>query len=431
MNTPMNCEIVTIGSELLLGHTIDTNASYLARKLNLIGLHIAFHTTVGDNHVQIRDVLSQALKRADLVITTGGLGPTQDDLTREAIADLIGVSLAFKQELMDHIESIFRRLGYRMPENNKRQAFIPAGAIPIPNEIGTAPGFIVEKGSRLIIALPGVPKELKYILNKEVLPYLRKRFRLDGELLTSRVLKVTGMGESKVDSQIKDLIDTTANPSVGTLASPGDVSIRITAYAKSAEEAQALIGPVEHEIRSRLGTSIYGVDDDTLEGVVINLLNIGGETLSVLETFSGGELTVRLRRSASSPLYKSIVVGKREQILPLLDRKGHTIDFNKETAEALGKEIRDKGNSTIGLALLGTIKATDKGYEVDAHVVVSGEDVSRSYDWKMGGDIPTLQSRGATTALNTLRLALILGGDQDDTSTSSGQSILSRKGTGS
>ena len=401
----MNCEIVTIGSELLLGHTIDTNASYLARKLNLIGLHIAFHTTVGDNHVQIRDVLSQAVKRADLVITTGGLGPTQDDLTREAIADLVGVSLAFKRELMDHIESIFRRLGYRMPENNKKQAFIPAGAIPIPNETGTAPGFIVEKGSRLIIALPGVPKELKYILNKEVLPYLRKRFRLDGELITSRVLKVTGMGESKVDSQIKDLIDTTTNPSVGILASPGDISIRITAYAKSAEGAQDLIRPVEQEIRSRLGTSIYGVDDDTLEGVVINLLNKRGDTLSVLETFSGGELTARLQRSPSSPLHKSIVIGKREQIPSFLGKKSPPT--SGEIAEALAEKIRDKGDSSIGLALLGTVHLAERGYEVSAHVVVSGEAIGRSYAWKMGGDLPTLQNRSATTALNTLRLALI------------------------
>ena len=401
----MNCEIVTIGSELLLGHTVDTNTSYLARKLNLIGLDIAFHTTVGDNYVRISDVLSQAVKRADLVMTTGGLGPTEDDLTREVIADLVGVPLTFKKELMDHIESIFRRLGYRMPENNKKQAFIPDGAIAIPNEVGTAPGFIVEKGSRLIIALPGVPKELKYILNQEVVPYLRKHFRLDRELITSRVLKVTGMGESKVDSQIKDLIDTTANPSIGTLASPGDVSIRITAYAKSAEEAQALIRPVEHEIRSRLGTSIYGVDDDTLEGVVINLLNIRGDTLSVLETFSGGELTARLQRSPSSPLHESIVIGKREQIISFLGKKGSATI--REIARALAKKIRDKGDSSIGLALLGTLHEAEGGYELDGHVVVSGEAISRSYAWKMGGDLPTIQNRGSTIALNTLRLALI------------------------
>jgi nicotinamide-nucleotide amidase len=430
-NTTMNCEIVTIGSELLLGHIIDTNASYLARKLNLIGVNIAFHTTVGDNYIQIRDVLYRAARRTDLVITTGGIGPTEDDLTREVVADLVGAPLTFNEELMIQIESIFKRAGFTMPENNRKQAYVPDGAIPIPNEIGTAPGFIVENESRLIISLPGVPKELKYILNKEVVPYLKKRFRLDQESITSRVLKVTGIGESKVDSQINDLIADSTNPTVGILASPGDISIMITAYGKSAQEVKDLIQPIEQQIRSRLGINIYGADEDTLDGVVTNLLNKRGDTLSVLETFSGGELTVRLRRTTSSPLYESIVVGKREAILPLLDRKGHTIDFNKETAETLAKEIKDKGNSSIGLALLGTIKATDKGYEVDAHVVVSGKDVNRSYHWKMGGDIPTLQTRGAITALNTLRLALILGGDQDDTSTSSGQSILSRKGTGS
>jgi nicotinamide-nucleotide amidase len=168
----MNCEIVTIGSELLLGQITDTNASYLARELNLIGVDIALHTTVGDTYTQIKDALSQAVDRSDLVITTGGIGPTEDDLTREVIADLVGVPLAFQPDLMDQIEAIFKRFGFSMPENNRKQAFIPEGAIPIPNEVGTAPGFIVEQGSKVIIALPGVPKELKYILNKEIVPYL-------------------------------------------------------------------------------------------------------------------------------------------------------------------------------------------------------------------------------------------------------------------
>ncbi len=403
----MNCEIVTIGSELLLGQIIDTNAPYLARELNLIGLNIAFHTTVGDTCTQIKGVLSQAMKRSDLVITTGGIGPTEDDLTREVIADVVGVPLAFKHELMDQIESIFKRSGFTMPENNRKQAFIPDGAIPIPNKIGTAPGFIVEKGTKVIIALPGVPKELKYLIRKEVVPYLKKRFHLNQAMITSRVLKVTGIGESRVDSRIHDLINDNSNPAVGILASPSDISIRITASAKSADEAEDLIRPIEHEIRSRLGTTIYGTDEDTLHGVVTNLLNKRGDIISIVETFSGGELTVRLQSSPSSPLNESIVIGKREQILSLLNKRDPAVDIDKETAEALAKKVRKKGNSSIGLALLGIIKETREGYEVDAHVVVSSEGASRSYDWRMGGDIPTLQSRGATIALNTLRLALI------------------------
>ena len=403
----MNCEIVTIGSELLHGQIIDTNASYLARTLNSIGFDIAFHTTVGDISTQIKDVLFQAKDRTDLVITTGGIGPTEDDLTREVIADLTGVPLIFKGELMDQIESIFKRIGYSMPENNRKQAFIPDGAIPIPNEMGTAPGFIVEKGSKVIIALPGVPKELKYLLHKKVVPYLKKRFQLDQELITSKVLKVTGIGESKVDTQINDLIKENGNPTIGILASPGDIRITITAWAKSEREAKALIRPIEQEIRSRLGVNIYGINEDTLHGVVTNLLNKTGDTLSVLETFSGGELTGRLQSSLLSPLHKSIVIGKKEQILSFLNKKGLALEINKKTAESLAKKIKREGNSSIGLALLGTLKAAEKGYDVDAHVVVSGENVNGSYDWKMGGDILTLQNRSAIIALNTLRLALI------------------------
>lgn len=404
-NTTMNCAIVTIGTELLLGQITDTNASYLARELNRIGLSVALHTTVGDNYTQIKDALSEALKRTDLVITTGGLGPTEDDLTREVIADLVGSPLTFKKELMGQIESIFKRFGYRMPENNRKQACIPDGAIPIPNEVGTAPGFIVEKASKMIVALPGVPRELKYLLSREVIPELKKRFHLNQERISSKVLKVTGIGESKVDSQIKDLIKAQTNPTVGILASPGDISIRITASAKNAKQAENLIVPIEQEIRSRLGIAVYGVDDDTLHGVVINLLNKRRKTLSIVETFTGGVLTARLCNSLSSPVHESIVIGKREQVFSFLNTKRRVIDG--KAGEALATKIKTVGNSSVGLALIGSIKAIEKAYEVHAHVVVSGEDVNGSYEWKMGGDIPTLQSRGATIALNTLRLALI------------------------
>ena len=403
----MNCEIVTIGSELLHGTIIDTNASYIARTLNSIGLNIAFHTTVGDIYTQIKDILSQACKRNDLIVTTGGIGPTEDDLTREVIADLVGVPLIFNKELMDQIVSIFKRVGYSMPENNRKQAFIPDGATPIPNEMGTAPGFIIEKDSKLIVALPGVPKELEYLLTKKVVPYLKQYFHLDQDVISSKTLKVTGIGESKVDAQINDLMKENHNPTIGILASPGDISITITAWAQSEREAESLIKPIEREIRSRLGITVYGSNEDTLHGVVINLLNKTGETLSIVETFSGGELTGRMQGSILSPLHKSIVIGKKEQILSFLNKKGFTLEINKETAESLAKRIKQEGNSSIGLALLGTLKAAEKGYNVDAHVVVSGDNIVGSYDWKMGGDISTLQNRSATIALNTLRLALI------------------------
>ena len=403
----MNCEIVTIGSELLHGKIIDTNASYIARTLNSIGLNIAFHTTVGDIYSQMKDILSQAWGRNDLIITTGGIGPTEDDITREVIADLVGVPLIFKQELMDQIEFLFKRIGYSMPENNRKQALIPDGATPIPNEMGTAPGFIVEKESKVIVALPGVPKELQYLLTKKVIPYLKKYFCLDQEVIFHKTLKVTGIGESKVDTQIKDLIKENSNPTIGILASPGDISITITAWAKSEREAESLIMPIEQEMRSRLGNNIYGTNNDTLHGVVTNLLNKRGETLSILETFSGGELTRRLQGSFPSPLHESVVIGRKKRILSFLHKEGHDLEMNRETAESLAKKIKHQGNSSIGLALLGSLKTVEKGYTVNAHVVVSGENANGSYNLKMGGDIPTLQNRSALIALNTLRLALV------------------------
>ena len=403
----MNCEIVTIGSEILLGQIVDTNSSYLAQNLNRIGFYVAFHSTSGDNHHDMHHVLSHALKRSNVVITTGGLGPTEDDLTREVIADLVGVPLVFRADLMTQIESIFLSRGYSMSENNRKQAFIPEGAIPIPNEIGTAPGFIIEKGSRVMIALPGVPKELQYLAHKYVLPYLKEHFHLHKESITSKVLRVTGLGESKVDSQIKDLINPHTNPRVGILASPGDIRVTITASAKDPGEAEQRINTVEQEIRSRLGIAVYGTNSDTLEAVVTDLLNERGDTLGVIETFSGGELTARLQKIALSPLLKSIVVGEREQVRTLLGKQSSSFQITNETAKLLADKIKEEANSSIGLALVGILRKHEKVYEVDALIVVSGDKINRSYECKIGGDLSTLQMRGAIIALNTLRMALI------------------------
>jgi nicotinamide-nucleotide amidase len=403
----MNCEIVTIGSELLRGQITDTNASYLAQNLNLIGFTVSLHTSVGDDFDQMKQVISEAVTRSDLVIATGGLGPTEDDLTREVIADMAGAPLVFKQELMDQIESIFKIRGYSMPESNRKQAFIPEGAIPISNDIGTAPGFMVTRKSKLLVALPGVPKELEYLFNKEVVPYLKKHFHLDRQLISSKVLRVTGLGESKVDTQIRDLMNPYTNPRVGILASPGDIRVVITASAKDKGEAESLIEPVEREIRSRLGTAIYGINDDTLEGIVTGLCNEREYTLSIVETFTGGELTARLRKSPSCPALHSIVIGDGKLVLPLFGIQTTSFEPHKETAKLLVDRIRDATNSSIGIAVVGTLKKRSKAYEVDAHALVHGEKICGSYDWKMGGDIPTLQIRGAIIALNTLRLALI------------------------
>ena len=284
----MNAEIIMIGSELLLGQIVDTNATYLAKELAGAGVNLFYKTTVGDNSERMSEALENALARSDIIITSGGLGPTEDDLTRETVAKVVGEPLEFRQELFDEIQALFERHGFTMSPNNRKQAYIPRNAIPIENPVGTAPGFVAEKNGRLIIALPGVPRELKYLTESFVLPYLRKKYSLGELSIRSRILKVCGKGESRVDAIVGDLIKGSTNPTVGILAEPAQILLRITAKAASADEAKDMIAAMEAEIRRRLGSLIFGVDDDTLEGVVCQLLKESKKTLALLETTPGG-----------------------------------------------------------------------------------------------------------------------------------------------
>ncbi len=288
----MNAEIITIGTELLLGEIIDTNAAHIARQLRTIGLDLYYETTVGDNLERCADVIRRALERADVVITTGGLGPTVDDMTREAVAQATDRSLEFRPDLLAQIEARFARWGAKMSENNRRQAFVPQGAIAIENPVGTAPAFIVETERGVVISLPGVPREMEYLLAHEVLPYLRHKFDLHA-VIKARVLRTAGMGESRIDAALSDLL-TASNPTVGLAAHPGQTDVRITAKADSEAEADRLIAPVEAEVRRRLGMAVYGTGKETLEEVLVRHLGEAGLTLSVAEAGTGGLLTNRL-----------------------------------------------------------------------------------------------------------------------------------------
>ncbi len=275
-----SAEIITIGTEILLGEIVDTNARHLARQLRDAGVDLYRKTTVGDNATRIAQAIQQALERCDIILTTGGLGPTVDDPTREAIALAVGVSTEFKPELWDQIQARFQRFGRTPTENNRRQAFIPQGAIAIENPVGTAPSFIVEEGNHAIIALPGVPREMEYLLENAVLPYLKQRYQLSG-IIKARVLHTAGAGESLIDDLIGDL-ERLNNPTVGLAAHSGQVDVRITAKANSKSEADALIREVELEIRKRLGEWIYGADQETLEEVAFRALARRGWSLAVI-----------------------------------------------------------------------------------------------------------------------------------------------------
>ena len=401
------CEIVTIGSELLIGQIEDTNTSYLARELSREGVRVSFRTAVGDYLDQIAEVIRCAAERCSLVITTGGLGPTLDDLTREAVAQVAGVKLAFRQDLMEEIEELFRRVGYQMPENNRRQAFVPEGSQAISNPVGTAPAFIKEIGKTPVICLPGVPRELKHLLKHDVVPWLRQRYGLHDHRLTYRVLKTVGIGESKVDRLIADFIRPGSNPEVGLLASMGEVKIRIAARAKESGEAEALIRPVEEEILSRLGDKVYGKDDDTLEGVIDSLLAEQGLTLAVVETFSGGAAAHRLHRLLSSRIKSSRVIADKKEVMTWLGPAGDDKPLGSETALAMARKVRKSERSGVGLAILGFPRKAQKGYALEGHVAAAGEGIEKIFSWEMGGDLFNLEQRGAIIGLNTLRLSLL------------------------
>ena len=287
-----SAEIITIGTELLLGEIVDTNAQFLARCLRDIGIDLHRKTTVGDNIQRITEVIQEAFDRCDIIITTGGLGPTVDDPTREAVALAVGVKTEYRPELWEQIEARFRRFGRIPTENNRRQAYIPQGAKAIENSVGTAPIFIFEYRSKLIISLPGVPREMEFLMEHEVIPFLRHHYELQG-IIKSRVLLTGGVGESQIDDLIGDL-EELRTPTVGLAAHSGQVDVRITAKADSDKAAEELINPIEIALRSRLGDCIYGVDQETLEEVTLRSIAKHHWSITTVEAGLGGILIRRL-----------------------------------------------------------------------------------------------------------------------------------------
>jgi len=283
-----SAEIIAIGTELLLGEIQDSNTQYLARMLREIGVDLYRASMVGDNQERIAQAIREALGRAQIVITSGGLGPTVDDPTRQAVAHAVDAELEYKPELWQQIEERFRFYGRTASENNKRQAYIPHGAIAIKNPVGTAPAFYLEPSTdKTIICLPGVPRELYYLFENAVSPYLKEKYSLKGTIL-ARVLHTSGIGESMVDELIGDL-ETAENPTVGLLAHPGQTDVRITAKADSQQEAVNMIAKMEKLIRERLGHHIFGVDRETLPAVLIKLLDNNGWKLALVENGTNGE----------------------------------------------------------------------------------------------------------------------------------------------
>jgi competence/damage-inducible protein CinA-like protein len=306
-----SAEIITIGTEILLGEIVDTNTRFIARVLRGMGVDLYRTITIGDNVQRIADAIRNSMKRAEIVITTGGLGPTVDDPTREAVARAVGVDLEFREDLWEQIAAVIARYGRKPSENQKQQAYVPKGAIGIQNPVGTAPCFIVEysleraergasgdeAGLGSVISLPGVPNEMEYILHESVIPYLQKRFSLD-EIIKIRILHCAGLGEGMIDEKIADL-EKLSNPTVGLAAHTGVVDIRIAAKAKNESEADEMIATIESDVRRRLGDVIFGADEDRLEEAALNAVARRGWSLIGLESGLDGALARKIPHTTS------------------------------------------------------------------------------------------------------------------------------------
>ena len=411
-----NAEIVAIGSELLLGQIVDTNSAWIAQRLTDLGVNLFYKTIVGDNPGRMKDALSRALERSDIVITSGGLGPTQDDLTREVVAEVTGRKLVRDPHFLDQLDQRFRSRGFVMTPNNERQADIPEGAIPVENPNGTAPSFIVEDPRGIIFVLPGVPFELKWLFDNEVTPYLRKKFSLS-EIITYRVLKVAELGESLVDDRIGDLIAGSQNPTVGVLAHPGQVDVRITAKAPSKEAALQLIGPVEAEVRQRIGKHIFAVDEETMEDAVGKLLREKRITISVCEDL-GGLVAQRLQQADPAYFIEGVIANGPAALQRLLsvshpsDDLTDIVNDSHALTKALARSMLSQAGSDLGVAIYSIHDPTDRSENLargQTYMAITDGEKFKTRTYNMAGRGRPDQTRMSFNALALVRSVLLEG----------------------
>jgi nicotinamide-nucleotide amidase len=409
----MNAEIVSIGTEILLGEIVDTNSAYIAERLPALGIDVYYKHVVGDNLGRLVEVIQLARERADIVITTGGLGPTEDDLTREAIAVVHGEQTAIDPDLETWLRALYQRRGAVMPERNIKQTWLIPSARAIPNPRGTAPGWWAERDGKVVIAMPGPPSEMTRMWDEEVAPELLKRHT--GTVLIKRTLKTAGMGESNVDEAISHLLKG-ANPAIGIYARADGVHVRLGAKAATPEEARALIAPVEAEIREILAPHVWGADDDTFESVVGQMLRDRGLTLAAMESCTGGLLSDTITNvPGSSRYFKGGIVSYMTEVKEMMGVDPAIIGehgvVSAETAAAMAAAVRERLQADIGVGITGVAGPEPQDGVPVGQVYIAidggGHVPSQALAFQFAQSRTAIKRRAVTQTIMLLRRALV------------------------
>lgn len=405
----MNAEILAVGTELLMGQISNTNAQYISRRLPDAGINVYYHSVVGDNPKRLKECLKLALSRSDTVIMTGGLGPTQDDLTKQTVAEVLNRKMVLHEESLNRIKDFFRSLNRPMVDSNMRQAWFPENSIIMTNGRGTAPGCIIEEEGKVVVMLPGPPSEMIPMFEESVMKYFREKSPYK---IVSKFVRIFGVGESMVESKLMDMINNQTNPTIAPYAKEGEVTLRVTAKCKMDESAEEIIEPVVSEIKERLGTAVYSTDDKNLEEVVGELLIRSDLKITVAESCTGGLISSRLTNipGISGVFNRGIICYSNESKIENLGVKPETIrDFgavSKETAIEMAEGIRKLSGTDIGLSVTGIAGPTGGTAQKPVglvYIALSSVDGTECREFKLWGERKRIRNVAALHAFDMVR----------------------------
>ena len=410
----MKAEIVAIGTEILLGQILNTNHQYLSQKLAELGIDVYYHSTVGDNQERLIQAINQGIERSDIIITTGGLGPTVDDITLESVARALARRLVLDKRILSRIKLHFGKQCIKMPPENVHQAHTPEGAIALKNDVGTAPSLIIEEGKKILITLPGPPRELVPMFERKVIPYLKKKTKSEWTIKT-RTIKITGLSESQVNHKVKDILKSPPPVTVGIFAHPALIELKVTAKAKNERQANILINRIDRKITAKLKAHIFGRDAETLEEIVGKLLRRYRRTLAIAESCTGGLISNRITNIPGSSKYfkMAVVAYSNKAKASQLDVSPETLKkfgaVSQQVAKEMAKNVRETAGTTFGLGVTGiagptgATKSKPRGL---VYIALARPRQITCQKFRFAGEREVIKFKTSQAGLNMLRQAI-------------------------